>query len=480
MAAGASATADAAAAVLAAGGSAVDAVVAAGFAACVAEPGLTSPAGGGFLQVREPDGTTTLLDFFVDAPGLGRDAALPRPQLRAVLVRFAGTEQPFAVGAASVAVPGCLAGWTTAHARWGRLALPEVLAPARGLAIDGVDLEPAAAQVLGLIADVLTDTPEGAALYAPAGRPLAAGEHFANPDLAPFLDLVASGARGWDDPRLAPALLEVAGGGLGLLTEADLAAGGARTRTPLTVRLPQGTLTTNPPPSFGGSVVAAALARLGSLSDPASWTWAQLVAALVAATREVKDAGVRKGTTHVSVVDAEGLVASMTTSNGSCSGVLVPGLGVELNNMLGESDLHPLGAEHAEPGTRIGSMMAPSLWAADDGAVTALGSGGSERIRSALLEVVAAHALSGHPLEVAVGAPRVHPDDDGVLQVEPGFDAAGLSALREAGPVNLWDAADLYFGGVHAVRRDRDGAVTAVADARRGGAVRVVSPRRAS
>ncbi len=477
VAAGSAYTADAAAAVLAAGGSAVDAAVAAGFVACAAEPGLTSPAGGGFLQVRTPDGQTAVLDFFVDAPGLGAPGGA-RPPMRSVVVRFSTADQAFAVGPASVAVPGALDGWAEAHRRWGRLPLAALVAPAAHLARAGLALEPAPAAVLGLIADVLAYEPAGRALYAPAGRPVAAGECFANLDLGAMLDLVADGATTWADPRLAGRLL--AGiGPEGLVTAEDLEHYRPVLREPLLVQLEGGTLTTNPPPSFGGAVVADSLARLApSLArGRGAMPWPELVRSLTAATAAVKTgAGSKRGTTHVSVVDADGMVAAMTTSNGSCAGVLLPGLGVELNNMLGESDLHPLGHEAAAPGTRIGSMMAPTVWSDDEGDVVALGSGGSERIRSALLEVVVAYAVGGHDLAGAVAMPRVHPDDDGVLHLEPGHEAPVVEALRALGRLRTWPARDFFFGGVHAVVRGPDGAVTAVADTRRGGAARVVRP----
>src|SRR4051812_42905282 len=122
---------------LAAGGNAIDACVAAGFAAAVAEPTLTSLAGGGFLLARTADGEAVLFDFFVDTPG--RDG-VPPPALdfAEVIVAFSGADQSFQVGAASVAVPGCLAGWLHAHRRLGRLALADVVAPARRLAAEGV------------------------------------------------------------------------------------------------------------------------------------------------------------------------------------------------------------------------------------------------------------------------------------------------------------------------------------------------------
>jgi gamma-glutamyltranspeptidase/glutathione hydrolase len=179
-----------------------------------------------------------------------------------------------------------------------------------------------------------------------------------------------------------------------------------------------------------------------------------------------------RGTTHVSVADDEGNVASMTTSNGECSGDVVPGTGVLLNNMLGEDDLHPLGFHAAPPGTRVASMMAPTTVADRGKVVLALGSGGSKRIRSAIVQVLVAHLANDVPLGQAVTAPRIHWDTDH-LEVEPGLDPAVLAALVGVAPVNVWPAPSLYFGGVHAVVPGVEGA----GDARRGGAVRVVERR---
>ena len=159
----------------------------------------------------------------------------------------------------------------------------------------------------------------------------------------------------------------------------------------------------------------------------------------------------------------------MTNSNGEGSGYVAPGTGVMLNNMLGEDDLHPDGFHASPPGERVGSMMSPSLLIDREGPRLAFGSGGSKRIRSAMLQVLTQVVDFEKPLEEAVRAPRLHWDGEWV-QVEPGFDQASLRAIRARWPVNVWSELDVYFGGVQALAPGREGA----ADPRRGGAVEVV------
>jgi gamma-glutamyltranspeptidase/glutathione hydrolase len=181
--------------------------------------------------------------------------------------------------------------------------------------------------------------------------------------------------------------------------------------------------------------------------------------------------GFSRGTTHASVADAHGNVASMTTSNGEGSGYIVPGAGIMLNNMLGEDDLHPDGFHSSPPGQRVASMMSPSLVEDEAGPDLVLGSGGSKRIRTAVLQVAQRSVDFGTPLPQAVAAPRMH-WDGALLQVEPGLAEATLAALRHRWPVNLWPEPNLYFGGVHAVAPRRG---QAAGDARRGGAAQIVA-----
>ena len=170
VAAGHPRTTEAARDILRAGGNAFDATVAAGFAAVVAEPALTSLGGGGFLLAHTAQGQAVVFDFFVDTPGRGLRAGELEPHFLPVTVRFPGSEQIFNVGLGSVAVPGVLRGYLHVHRRLGRLPLREVLAPAIQLARAGVAINRKQAYFLDLLVPIMTLTAAGRALFEPSGR----------------------------------------------------------------------------------------------------------------------------------------------------------------------------------------------------------------------------------------------------------------------------------------------------------------------
>jgi gamma-glutamyltranspeptidase/glutathione hydrolase len=172
-------------------------------------------------------------------------------------------------------------------------------------------------------------------------------------------------------------------------------------------------------------------------------------------------------TTHVSVLDADGWACAVTTTNGEGSGIVVPGTGIHVNNMMGEEDLSPAGWFTHAPGRRLPSMMAPTV-VLDAGAPSlVLGSAGSNRIRSAILQVIVNAVDHGLDAQAAVDAPRLH-FDDGLVYAEPGIDGAALEA---AGRSLAWfRARNLFFGGCQAVSR-AGGAFSGGGDPRRGGAV---------
>jgi gamma-glutamyltranspeptidase/glutathione hydrolase len=174
-----------------------------------------------------------------------------------------------------------------------------------------------------------------------------------------------------------------------------------------------------------------------------------------------------RGTTHISVSDAEGNVASMTCSNGEGSGYFVPGTGIMLNNMMGEDDLHPEGFHASPPGQRVSSMMSPSLLLKDNEVAMVIGSGGSKRIRTAITQVISSIVDFDIPVQEAVEAPRIHWDGE-MMQVEPGLELESVIALEKHWQVNIWSEIDVYFGGVHTVLPGIAGG----GDPRRGGSVR--------
>ncbi len=463
VAAGSALTRDAAAQMLRIGGSAIDAVVAGAFAATVAEPTLASLGGGGFCLAAAPGEAPRVTDFFVDMPGHGHPAAQPEPMTNLSVTFGSGTQQEFHVGWSSVAVPGTLAGLLDLHAAGGRLPLAEVVAPARLAAHDGVMLDAVQVDFIRVIGPILQLTPASAALFAP---PLE-GKPFRNPAYADMLDLLAAG----EDPRVAfaePVAREIGVHG-GLVTIEDLGSYAVAHRAPVRARRGDAWIWTNPPPAFGGAIVLECLGLVPASGD----AWRDLPEALRRATqRHRSGAQVPRGTTHLSVLDAQGSVAALSLSNGSGSGTVAAG--VALNNMLGEADLHPGGFHSLLPGDRLSSMMAPTLVAREDGSLLALGTGGSERIRSALTQVLLRTLDAGDDLASAIAAPRLHASED-IIDVEPGFPADLVAWMAKGhSPLREWPSADLFFGGVHAVARDPDGRVTAAADLRRGGAVAVV------
>jgi len=422
-------TAAAGAAVLEAGGNAVDACVAAAFASWVCESMLTGPGGGGFMLVHAA-GKTLVFDAFVTVPREPTEG-----EMLAVAVDFDGdTQQVFRTGPAAAGVPGTALGLEAAWRRFGSLPWAELAAPAAALARDGVELTPMQAYLHEILDGLLRHSPEGDAMY--GGRVLSAGEVLRLPDLAGTIERIAAeGARAVYD-------------GLPFARE-DIDAYEVIEREPVSVRYRGCEFRSNPPPSSGGRLIALGLASLGERFD--------LVRAMEAMdAARVPAAG---GTTHISVVDSRGDAASLSCSLGSGSGVVVPGTGIHLNNMLGEADL----VASARPGERLTSMMAPSLVLEDGRPRLVVGSAGSERLRGAILQVVMNVIGKGMGVEEAVAAPRLHLDG-GVVHAEPGLD----------GDVR-WRERNLYFGGVSAVEVRADGTLAAAGDPRRGGAGMVVA-----
>ena len=471
---------------LARGGGAADAVCAAAFAAAVAESPLTGPGAGGFLLVRSPGGEVALLDFFVAVPGLGPEGRrLDASALDHFTVPFGGAEQVFHIGPASVAVPGMVIGLGEAADRFARLPLAEIVAPAVRAAREGVVLTRETAYLHAILRDMLTASPEAAAVYAPGGRLLGEGERLRFDDLADALEqLGREGAGAMRDGSLANAIVDHLAAHGGLVTRDDLRSYRVIERTPLRVDYRGMTLLTNPPPSSGGALIGVALRTMEEGPAPAGDVERyRAVVRAGAAANAIRDerfhadlseedcierlwARRPTGTTHVSAVDADGGMASLSSSNGSGSGVMAPRTGILLNNMLGEEDLNPGGFGRLVPGERMTSMMAPSLLLrhGEPRAIT-----GSNRLRSAILQTVVNIVDGGMDVTAAVRCPRVHPEGDGV-DVEGGVPEAAAAALIADGHrLRRWGEMNLFFGGVSAAGRGAE-ALEAAGDPRRGGA----------
>jgi gamma-glutamyltranspeptidase / glutathione hydrolase len=494
VAAGHPLTAEAGAGVLREGGNAVDAAVCAVLASFAVESPLTGFGAGGYMMVHRGE-EAALIDFFVAAPGL--DGIERRAELVPVPVRFdAETVQTFYVGPASCGVPGTAAGLVRALERFGSAPLADLVGPGVRLAREGAPVNAEQAYILQILAPIQERMPGTRELYAPHGRTLREGETFRFPELAEALErFAAEGAEPFYRGEVGAALSDFVVAHGGTLGRGDLAAYEAIERKPVRAPFRGAEVLTNPPPSSGGILIAFCLGlleRLGDRSGPG-----QLVAAMDGANRRrgaefaeslyeegmeagfLEEAGLDAAaadllgsTTHISVLDGDGTCANVTCSNGAGSGVLVPGTGVVLNNMLGEEDLNPLGFHRIAPGRRVPSMMAPTVVLRDGEIVLGVGSAGSNRIRSAILQTIVRVVEEEMPVAAAVAAPRLH-FEAGVVQAEPGIDEAALARIEERGiAVARRPEINLFFGGVQAVARDpATGAASGGGDPRRGGAV---------
>ena len=506
--------------VLEAGGNAFDAVLGALCASMVCEPLLTSLAGGGFLLARPANRPPEVFDFFVQTPAVKRpEAGL---DFHPVIADFGPATQEFHVGLGAAAVPGTAAGLLEVHGALGKLPLAEVLAPARELARRGVEVTPYQAYVSTVLESIVSLSPEATALVAPEPlsddpeglRPAVAGETIRNPELADAFDALArEGARWFYAGEPARRLVADCRERGGLLTLEDLAGYRVLRRRPVHTRAFGAEFWFNAPPSPGGSLVAFALAVLEPLPlRSAAWDAPEsrlaVVRAMDAANRlrshtvmdrlddalaaellaedtvaTWRDAAhgsdrFSRGTTHLSVADEHGNLASLTSSNGEGCGYVIPGTGIMMNNMLGEEDLNPDGFHRWTPGIRLASMMCPTLARLADSGEVALGTGGSNRIRGAVLQVLLNLCAFGLPLQRAVEAPRMHLERK-QLSLEAGLPAEAEAALAahaadQGWPEpERWPEPSLFFGGVHAAERLPGGGFRGAGDFRRGGAVAV-------
>lgn len=506
VAAGHQLTAEAGTEMLRQGGNAFDAAVAAVFTACVTESVLTSVAGGGFLLAHTAAGENTLFDFFCQTPA---DKAIDKPHFYPIHANFGDVVQEFHIGLGSMAVPGNLAGLLTVHRKLGRLPLEAILEPAQHWASVGVQVDPFPAYCFELLEPILLATAEARALYAPQGNRLKAGETFTLSNFADFLaDLPQTGSNSFYHGEIAHQIAEDCQRAGGYLSLKDLQTYQVRERKPLTIRYRGTTLLTNPPPSSGGTLIAFALklleqAELKSFQQGSPAHLALLRQAMSLtnqARRDGYDANLYQdnvadwflsqshlshyhhdyantvnkwgSTTHVSVVDGEGNAASVTTSNGEGSSYVIPGTGIMVNNMLGEEDLNPHGFHQWQANQRISSMMAPTIVLQGNRPRLVLGSGGSNRIRTAILQVILNAIDFDMPLEAAVAAPRIHWERD-TFNLEPGFDRAALEVegVGATDKTIWWQQTNMFFGGVHSVAIGSDDSLIGAGDSRRGGAI---------
>ncbi len=443
MAAGHPATAAVGAEILSDGGTAADAVVAMALASCVAETVMSGLFAGchaiAFDGVR-----VTNVDGFAVVPSGDEGDMLEVP------VPFGDEIVTYAIGPASCAVPGLPATLGELSERLGRLPWKRLVEPAQRLAKTGVPLPEMHGRSLEMLANVY-GRERGIDVFLRDGRTLAQGDLLHQPGLEQALDALADeGARSVYRGTLAEELLAVDGV---TLTADDLRGYAPRWNEPVVVGF-HGLRVATRGGLSGVPELLPRFPRLAGLSPT------ERVLALVDALETSEEGG--EHTTNMAAVDAHGRACVLTHSLGVGAGTWLPGFDVQLNNLLGESDI---AVGDPRPGDRLESRMAPALAFDSDGLVLAIGAAGATRLRTALVTVLAGVLEEGRTPEEAVALPRVHPTPS-LVDVEPGVDERALVTLEEAGrTVRRWERLHHYFGGVGCVGRDG-----AAGDPRRDGA----------
>ncbi len=481
IAAGHEATARAAEEMLLQGGNAADAAIAAAFASWVAEPLMTSAGGGGFAAVHLPDGQQAFLDFFVQTPQKKRPGQ--EVDIRPLQVNFGDTTETFYIGAGTTAVPGFIDGLFTLHHRYASLPMQELVRPACELARQGVRLNPFQIYCIGLLDQMLSQSETGRSLFYRQKQILNPEQPLRMSRMCNFFDNLAREGRDFfylGEPAQKLVQLQRENGGQIRLQ--DMAGYRSRTHHPLHLQHRGLNITTFPPPNMGGPLLALLLHRMHHRPPPpqpshspahARWLFEALrgISRLKhdrqALYQALQNTSLWGNTTHISILDHQGMAISLTSSNGEGCGLFIPDTDIQLNNMMGEPALQPEGLHSWKKNERLPSMMCPTLVCLPSGKLhSALGSAGAGRIPFAIAQVL--HFMLDYPtpLVKAVNAARTYLHR-GLFELEKGFEMVHPDDFPE---VNLrpWSKKSLYFGGVNAVAVENQRFIAA-ADARREG-----------
>ena len=495
---------------LAAGGNAVDAAVAALFALTVVEPMMVGIFGGGLAHIRMADGRHVVLDGLSAAPARA-SATTFEPVSDLPPRRFDTAGRRNEIGALSVATPGSLRGWCDALALFGRLPLADVMEPAIRHARRGFAVSPYLAGCVAEAARDLAADREIAALFLPRGDPVASGQRLVMGDYAQTLAVIArEGPGAFYDGAIADAIVDYFARSGGLIGRDDLAAARTVERAPVHGHYRGFDIYGPPPPSAGGVHLLQMLAilegfdlcamgfgtadaihllrealetavpdRAAATADPAfveapverlvSRAYAEERRARIDMARTqdwtagVVASGVESpNTTHVTVADAEGSIVASTQTINSLFGarVMIPGTGLIPNNYMSLFDPHPGRALSIAPGKRVTTSMAPTIAFKDGRPAFALGLPGGLRIFGAAMQALVNLIDHGMSVQEAVEAPRVWTQGQ-ELEVESDLVASQGEALAARG----WRVLPVphVAGGMAAIRFGPDGDMTGAA-----------------
>ena len=460
--------------ILKAGGNAFDAAIAAYLSMFVTEPHMASAGAAGFATTYQ-NGKCKFYDFFCQTPR--SKASRDKIDFYPITVDFGNEQEVFHVGLASAAVPGTIAGIWKIHQDLGRLPFKELIVIPSQLATEGVQLNNFQAYDLKLLAPIAKNSLEGQKMFFKDDEPKKVGDSMTIPELPDFLSFLAEeGANGFYKGEIGRKIAYDTQNKGGFLSRKDFENYKVIVKKPIALPYKGMHLQLPNLPSLGGMLTGIVLnSKDKSLESNLIYTNTLLRSTDYLKTAFEERTGVQihddifntnfKGTSHLNVIDSEGQAISLTTSMGEGSGYFIPGIGQQLNNMLGESFLLPEGFHKWKEDIRMSSMMSPTmiLNSAKE-LVFAGGSGGASRIPFAIAQVIKNIYEHGMPLGDAIEAPRMHYQED-IMNLE---NETLLKQIKYKEKLNIWNKKSIYFGGVHALAKI-NGEWEAKGDSRREG-----------
>ncbi len=493
-------TAKAGAEILRMGGNAFDSACGAILASTLSEPMLTSLGGGGFMLTHQEGKKPILYDFFVDVvPNREKN-----PNFFPIYVDFGSTIQEFHIGTASIATSGVVAGIYQINREKGKLPLKEIIQPALKYAKEGIYLSKTQAYFVKLLEPILSSTKNSKEVFFKDDELIDNTHLYRNPDFANFLESFAiEGSDLFYKGEIAKEIEKLSIENEGNIRKEDLEKYQVIKRKPINFEFKNYQIFTNPPPSAGGILIAFTLKLLEELDLKEFGSFEHLKNLIEALfiTNDFRKEHINEylhrsgleeilkdekllnsfllskksrlnlwgNTTHISVIDREGNSASVTTTNGEGSGYIIPNTGIMLNNMLGEEDLNPHGFFKWPPYVRLPSMMSPTILLKDNKVKLILGSSGSNRIRSALVQSILNYLLFNKSAKEATELQRIHIENN-TLFYENGFNEEIFKKAKKLYKFSKFNEKNMFFGGVNIVTGDFDGG----SDPRRGGVVEFV------
>ena len=455
------------------GGNAFDAAIAAYVASWIAEPCMSSAGGGAFANVYTADHQAYLFDFFCQTP----KQRLPKEQLEFIPIHvdFGEAQELYYGGAASMAVPGSIAGIYALHKQLGTIPMSQLLEPAIEYAKAGVPINNFQHYDLSLLHTVFDHQSRAKALFKPDGELINIGHNLQLPFLADFLDYLGhEGPNAFYEGEVAQKIVNHCKEKGGFLTRDDFRNYQNILRKPLSIPFRNYQILTNPLPSTGGTLIAVGLDFLQENTTIANGI--DILSAFQKMDRFEKDPeklgsylqnrNRRGATSHFNILDRWGNAIALTMTLGEGSGHFVEGTDIHMNNMLGEESLVPQGWHKWKKDVRMSSMMSPSIAINETGLPELIiGSGGASRIPGAIMQLLVNCIDYDLPLEEAVKTPRMHFERK--LDLEPGY-PLDQTDIPENISFKYWEKQSMFFGGTHGIGIGKN-KVEAFGDPRRDG-----------